>query len=88
MGRTALCRFGSPDPRGHPRYPENRASNDRSRLKGGHIGESPCLSKEKLAGMGPSGREGAEKAGKCGLGWKAQGHFPDAFQDPDTQCLW
>src|SRR5262249_42680683 len=34
-GWTALCRFGSPDPRGHPRYPEIRASNDRSRLKGG-----------------------------------------------------
>jgi hypothetical protein len=47
-GADTRHRFGSPDPRGHPRYPEIRASSDRSRLKGGDIGESPGISKEKL----------------------------------------
>ena len=66
-----MHRFGSPDPRDITLPPEE-VPNDRSRLKGGHIGESPSASKEKFArrvcqGMGRgksqekpgSGREGA-----------------------------
>jgi len=81
-GRTALYRFGSPDPRGHPRYPEIRASNDRSRLKGGHIGESPCLSKEKLAGRVRQSGKRPQKAGK--QSWAAAPIYDPAPPGPVT----